>query len=258
MEEKLRLMIKSFSRHHISVYAGNAAFFLLLSVFPAITLLLGLVQFMPIDQDELLTLLSRVLPEVAVPVFRYVFNVNNPITVISVSAVTAIWSASRGTYGVLRGLNRAYERRETRGYIRVRLACVADTLLLLAAIIVALLLYVFGQTASEVLQSSFLGFLINPVFRFLITTAVLILLFALVYLILPNHHIRFVEALPGAIFSGAGWMVFSALFSAYVTFFSNMDKLYGGLSAVAITMLWLYFCIEILFLGGVLNHYWRK
>ncbi|MEA4965777.1 MAG: YihY/virulence factor BrkB family protein [Oscillospiraceae bacterium] len=254
MKEKLRCALQNFSLYQISVYAGNAAFFLLLSVFPAATLLLGLLQLLSIDSGKLLELLTQVLPDVAIPAFRYVFGVNNPIAVISISAVTAVWSASRGTYGVLRGLNRAFALDETRGYLRVRLACVLDTLLLLAAVLVALLLYVFGNRAAAALRAWPLGVLVYPLCRFLVTTAALILLFALVYQAMPDHHVRFAAVLPGAVFAGAGWMAFSALYSVYVTQFSNMDKLYGGLSAVAITMLWLYSCMEILFLGGVLNH----
>ena len=254
MKERIRQSLWRISGIPISVYAGNATFFLILSVLPLATLLLGILQYLPFTGDELVEMLSRVVPEAAVPLFRFLFVVNNPPAVISVSAVAAIWSASRGTYGILRGLNRAYELHETRHYIRVRLHCVLDTLLLVLAILAALLLYVYGQPAEELLSRSIFSFLVNPVTRFLFTTVMLILLFSLLYLILPNHHVRFHAVLPGAAFSGAGWMVFSAIYSFYVSHFSGMNRLYGSLSTVAFAMLWLYFCMQILFLGAVVNH----
>jgi len=251
-------MLKRFSFFQISVYAGNAAFFLILSVFPLATLLLGLAQYLPVTSEELIAMLDRVLPEAAVPLFRYIFGMNNPTAVISVSALTAVWSASRGTYGILRGLNRAFELEETRSYLRVRLHCVVETLLLVAAIFAALLLSVFGQQAADFLQEGPFSFLVNPITRFLVTTAMLVLLFSGLYLLLPNHHVPFRAVLPGAALAGAGWMAYSALYSLYVSLFSGVDRLYGSLSTVAVTMLWLYVCMEILFLGGIVNHCLKK
>lgn len=254
LRRKIFDVIDRVSKSHLTIYAGNAAFFLLLSVLPFATFLLGIVRYLPISNEDLLNLIGRLLPEAAVPLFQYLFDMNNPIAVISISAVVAIWSASRGTYGVLRGLNRAYELKETRGYIRVRLQCMMDTLLLVIAFLAALLLYVFGRSITDFLQSGPFSFLINPVTRFLLATLMLILLFSLIYLILPNHRVRFSSVLPGAALAGAGWMAYSALYSLYINYFSSMNRLYGGLSTVAITMLWLYVCMEILFLGGLINH----
>lgn len=249
------LRIRSdFTENHIPVYAGNASFFLLLSVFPLATLILGLTPWLPIGTEELLELIGRILPESARTVFRYIFDMNDPTAVVSISAVAALWSASRGTYGLLRGLNKAYELKENRGYFRLRLHCFFETFLLLLAIAAVLLLYVFGQPIARWLESSPLRIVFGSAFRFLAATTVLIFLFALLYLLLPNHRVSFRSGLPGAAFSGAGWMAFSSLYSLYVNHFSGTGRLYGSLSAIAVTMLWLYICMEIFFLGGILNH----
>ena len=251
--KRLPCVLREFSFYQMSVYAGNAAFFLLLSFFPLVTLILSLLQFLPIDAADLIAATQIFLPESVLPVVEYIFGMRNPGAVFSLSVIVAIWSASRGTYGVLRGLNRAFGLRETRSYLHVRLTCVRDTLLLVAAILAALLLYVFGRPFAALLEAGPLAFLVNPLFRFLLATLLLILLFCLVYRILPDHRVSFRSVLPGAVLSGAGWMGYSALYSYYVNHFSGMSKLYGGLTAVAVTMLWLYVCMEILFFGGVLN-----
>ena len=260
MNKKIRSLVQqarvfghTVSLAQLSVHAANAAFFLLLSVFPAATLILALLRFLPLRVEDLFSAAALFLPDASLSVFEYIFGIRNPGRVISVSAVIALWSASRGTYGILRGLNRAYRLRETRGYVRVRIACLFDTLLLVGAILAALLLYVFGQEAADLLHLPFLSLFRNDFFRFLTACAILILLFAALYCSLPNHHIHFSACLHGAVFSGAGWMIFSWLYSFYINYFSNMDQLYGGLSAIAVTMLWLYICMEIFFLGAVIN-----
>ena len=64
---------------------------------------------------------------------------------------------------------------------------------------------------------------------------------------------RFFESLPGALLSSLGWMSASSLFSLYVRYFPNYANIFGSLYAAALTLLWLYFCMAIVFYGGALN-----
>ena len=61
------------------------------------------------------------------------------------------------------------------------------------------------------------------------------------------------KAIPGALFSALGWLVFSYAFSIYIDNFSNMTYMYGSLTAVVIMMFWIYFCIYIFFIGAEIN-----
>ena len=78
-------------------------------------------------------------------------------------------------------------------------------------------------------------------------------LFTAMFMVLPNHRYGFSASIPGALLSSIGWLVFSQLFSLYVEQLSNYGNLYGSVYALAISMLWLYFCLSILFYGGALN-----
>ena len=79
------------------------------------------------------------------------------------------------------------------------------------------------------------------------------LLFTLMFMILPNRRNRFWESLPGGLLASIGWLLFSNLYSAYVTHFPSYANIYGSVYAIAISMLWLYCCLEIIFFGGALN-----
>jgi membrane protein len=61
--------------------------------------------------------------------------------------------------------------------------------------------------------------------------------------------------LPVAFLASSGWLIFSHLFSIYVENFSNYATVYGSVYAMAVSMLWLYFCISIVFYGGLLNRW---
>ena len=78
-------------------------------------------------------------------------------------------------------------------------------------------------------------------------------LFPAIFVVLPNRRNRIRDSLPGAMFSSGGWLIFSDLYSVYVENFAPLSSVYGSVYAVALSMLWLYCCISILFYGGALN-----
>ena len=78
-------------------------------------------------------------------------------------------------------------------------------------------------------------------------------LFTAMFMVLPNQRNGFGQSLPGAMLSSAGWLIFTRLFSYYVFYFSGYSNVYGSVYAVALSMLWLYFCVSIFFYGGALN-----
>jgi len=83
---------------------------------------------------------------------------------------------------------------------------------------------------------------------------VLTLIFAAFYAYLPDEKLVFFSQISGASFSAAIWSVFSWAFSIYV----NIGKpysIYGSLSIIVITMMWLYICIYIIFVGAYINKY---
>ena len=69
---------------------------------------------------------------------------------------------------------------------------------------------------------------------------------------------RFLESLPGALFGSFGWMTMSGLFSRYIEKSVGYANIFGPVYVVALAMLWLYFCVNALFYGGVLNRYLMK
>ncbi len=244
----------------IPIHAANTSYFLILSVFPALVLILGILSYTTLDVHNLLGLLEGFLPEALLPEAEFlIINTyeNTNKTVVSISAVTALWSASRGIYGLLTGLNAIYRVPENRGYLQVRLLSVCYTFGFLLVLLLTLVLHVFGTGLVKFLSESsmpFLRFLTGIVdLRFFLLVFLQTALFAAMFMALPNRKNSLGDSLPGAFFASIGWLVFSHLFSIYVEHFPAYGHIYGSVYAVALIMLWLYFCISIVFYGGVLN-----
>ena len=79
-----------------------------------------------------------------------------------------------------------------------------------------------------------------------------------IYTFVPDRRLSVKSQVPGAVFSTLGWMGFSLAFSLYFTHFGgwNYSYMYGSLAAIVLFLLWLYFCMCILFWGAEVNCLW--
>lgn len=261
-------LARSVAQLNIPFRAAYGAYFLILSMFPALLLILSCLRYTGLTVQDLTGVLGYVLPEALVETAEeLIYNTyrNATSAVTGVSVLTLLWSSSKGVYGLLTGLNAVYEVQEDRGYVYTRGISVLYAVLFLAVLVLTLVLHVFGNAIVDLIYG-----IQNPIIMFLadlidlhgiVLLAVQTLLFTAVYMVLPNKRNGFWNSLPGAMFSAVGWAVFSSVYSIYVTHFSRISNIYGSVYAVAISMLWLYFCICILLYGGALNKYvaqWRN
>lgn len=254
--------VKTIGALQIPTQAASASYFIVLALFPALVLILSLLRYTGLEVENLTYLLDGIIPEALLPAAeRLIISTyaHTSGTMISVSALTALWSASRGVFGLLRGLNRIYGVEENRGYLFTRGISVVYTFLFIIVLILTLVLHVFGTTLLEwipVSDAPFWDFLSEIIdLRFFLLLIVQTVVFTAMFMFLPNAHHSLPESFPGAVLASIGWLVLSDLFSLYVEYFPYYANIYGSVYAVALGMLWLYMCISILFYGGALNQY---
>lgn len=254
------------SRDRVSVYAAQAAFFIIISAVPLVMLVLSLLQYvMPMTQSQLSALAMDVIPlALRSHVIRVIDELytQTSVPLISITAVSTLWAASRSIYALTRGLNEVYKTSETRNYFELRLGALLYTLLLIVLLIFSLLILVFGNRIQYLVESAMpvlaelSAYIIS--IRTLLSITLMTLCFALMYKILPNTKSHFRRQLPGALFASLGWMVFSLVYSIYIDNFSNFSYTYGSLAAIVFMMLWLYACMNILLIGGEINMWLDK
>ena len=182
-------------------------------------------------------------------------------TIIPITVLVALWSAGRGVLSITNGLNCVYESRETRNYVYLRIRASLYTVIFLVAIILSLVLSVFGNRIAIMLNQHFpvLVRLIDTVIRSrtLITLCILTLFWDTVYKYLPNRKnigkTTMKKQLPGAIFTACAWQVISFVFSIYLDIFTGFTTMYGSLTMIILIMLWLYMCMYVILLGGEVN-----
>ena len=263
--KKIRQLIFSiarrFSEDKVTVYGAQASFFLMVSLGPFSIALAAMIQFfLPGNQWETLQAVLEYVPEQVSQVARIGINeifTSSAPSIISISIILAIWSASRGVLSLERCMHAIYRYDERHNYLFVRLRSMFYTLVLLIAIVFALAFLVFGNTIQAILAKHFPVFarlsVLIVALRALISICILIFAFSAIYEVLTGKKRRFTDVLPGVLFATIGWVLFSVIYAYYIANFSNYTVIYGALGAFTLFMLWIYFCILILLIGAEIN-----
>lgn len=243
------------ARQRIGLYAANASFFIVLSLFPSLVLLLGLLRHTGLEVSRLVSAVGAFVPQALLPLVKSLIlsaYSGTTGTVLSLSALTALWSAGRGVQGLLCGLYAIYGITEGRSWLGKRIAGIVYTAAFLLILLLTLALGVFGRQLLQALPQTQLLTQLLPL-RFLLLPALQSLVLCALYRVPSGSKVTFRQTLPGAVVACLGWLVFSRLYSVYALYSVRYTTIYGSVYAVALFMLWLYCCIGIVFFGGVLN-----
>lgn len=251
---------------NVGVYAAQVAYFILLSFIPFLMLLLPMVRFTPITEELVTDIILNIMPDagelrsVLLSIIQEVYNKSEAI--MPISALLALWSAGKGIMALTNGVNTIYHVKETRGYLRTRIRSTLYTLLMTVAVIMCLLILVFGNEIQKLIAKyipfieTITAYIIGM--RTMISLVVLVLIFLLIYTFLPNRRASIKSQVPGAVISAIVWSLFSLAFSFYLSTFDGFSYMYGSLTTLIFIMLWLYFCIYILLIGAELNAYFEE
>ena len=255
------LLSRKIRDDHVAAFSAQAAFFIIISFFPFIMLLLSIIKYFPIEEESMLLMLNQAFPttvnSLIASIVREIYDTAASTTLISATIVSTLWSAGKGFLAVMKGLNSVYEINETRHSLLLRGMAALYTLIFAIMVILTMILFVFGNRLYywigqklPVIEDTALVIISLRTIVGLIT---LIIFFLIIYIVIPNRKTKLMHELPGAMLCAAGWMGFSYAFSYYIDNFSNYASMYGSLTAIVLFMLWLYFCMYLLFLGAEFN-----
>jgi membrane protein len=251
---------------HITNLAAALAYYAFLAI-PSVLLVAVGVFSLVADADlieEIVQRLEGVVPAEAVTLIedtldRVVASTSNTgITMVVVGSVLALWTITGAMETLMWALNAAYDREETRGFVKRRITALAMVILLLLAFVLAFGLLVLGPHVSGWVGSA-VG--LETVVDWLWWTAqwpILIVgllgAFATVLYLGPNvDHPRWSFLTVGTAISVVVWLGASGLFALYVGQFGSYNKAWGSLAAVIIMLTWLWITGLALLFGAEVN-----
>lgn len=247
----------------VTVYAGQASFFTIISAVPFLSLLISILSFfLPSNVEILLNgyVSSTELTQFASSLIEDLHSAPK-IPLLSFSAIISLWAASRGMSAIRRGIEIIYSTKAPDGLLYHWFKSLINTLMYIALVLGVAIFLLFGDFISD--QFDFIDITeIIMRWRIPLLVVVMCIAFTIIYTstVKRNRNIlkTILPHLPGAIFASVGWIIFSYGYALYIKFFPNASYIYGSLGAVCLILLWLYFCMVILLLGAEINKLcWR-
>ena len=224
-ESKMKKFIKimtgfmnRMAQDHVSAFAAQAAFFILMSFVPFLMLLLPLVTYVSITKDMVVEILLQIMPDAGD--FRsFLFSIIQEVydkstAIVPISAVFTLWSAGKGLQGLTNGVNAIYHVKETRNYVVTRIRSALYTLIFILAVISSLILLVFGNSIQKLLTKYIPTLAKVTAYIIGMRTAVSLVVLALIFLMI------------------------------YKDFFSESDTGSGGLGGGVVTVFPWIFCLS--------------
>ncbi len=257
-----RSVFDRFGNDNISLVAAGVAFYVMLSIFPALAAMVSLYALVgnPDDVAARIQDYSYLLPPEAMKLItdglhNFAKTAGSTLTwALVTSVLLALWSARAGVSSVMTGLNIAYEEVETRSFIVQTLIALGLTIggvffavvVIFAVAIIPIILNIlpFGPFFATVLNFA----------RWPILAVLVVLGFAVIYRYGPSRK----DASWRWITWGSGiatllWLAGSILFSIYVGKFGSYEATYGALGAVVILLLWLWVSALVLLIGAEID-----
>lgn len=247
---------------HMGAFAAQSAFFIFLSFFPIINIIISLPAFLPFSKEQVMEIIYYVLPSefegyIGGLISDMYDNSTGSLTIISV--IIAIWSGAIGLMAIRNGLNEIYRSRESRNYFIIRSISAIYTGVFIVLLLALVPINMFGtQIAMYILKrfpeyanEAWLVMSLKGVATFIL----LFIMFELMYTIVPTRKLKFKNQVPGALFAAFGWVTVTKLFSIYIDVYASQSYMYGSLTTVIMLMFWMYFVIYLVFWGAQLNEY---
>ena len=257
--------VKETKNDNVTDIAASLAYYAFLAIPAALLVALGAFSVLagPEAIERLLEKLGTVVPAEAIQLLedsltRATENQNGGLVMIVLGFLLALWTATGAMNALIRGLNRVYDRDETRGFFKQRLTALGMLVCMLSAFALTFGLLVLGPVISD-----WLGGLLNleSVFGWIwwtlqwpILVVGLLFAFAGILYLGPNvDHPRWRFLTLGSGVAVAIWILASGLFAVYVSLFASYNKAWGSLAAVIIMLTWLWLSALALLFGGEIN-----
>jgi membrane protein len=196
---------------------------------------MSVVGFLKLDTvkltEQIVSFLPYSLTEPAKVFINEITNVKSA-NILSFSLIISIYGASSGFRTAMRGINKAYGRKDTRSqYIKIPVSIIL-VIIFAVIIIISFAFLIFGGNIIAFAKNNFFDMPknISVMFNILRYTVSIAIMFFLVILInklalYKNKKVSVKSLIPGTVFTVSLWLIISRLFNIYIE--NVFDPQYG-------------------------------
>ena len=236
---------------------GNLAFFLVLSIFPLLTLVGVIASFFSISINipSIIDIIPDNVVDILIP-----YTVGKGFdTNVGLFMIIGFIIASNGADALVLASNKLYDIPNS-SFLKRR---IKDLLLIFLIILLVLFLFAFLAFGNQILvfimryvENDNIKYLIYKIFLLLKYPFSMFIIYfniKIIYTIAPDSKIYSRTTTKGAIFTTISWTIATVIFGYYIKHFSHYGLFYGSLSNIIILILWIYILAYILVIGIAIN-----
>lgn len=254
----LSKLFEIINKDEMKFLPGHLAYFFILSIVPAITLVAFLCSRFGLNNEEMVQFFLDIIPKAAAGVIRQFFS-NTGSGMAIIYLIIGIILVSNGAYAIIIACNSLYKIKDSSALFG-RIKSLFLTFVLMFLFIFILVVIAFGNSiVTFILDFEMfeeIRGIIYPLFIYLkwpTAFFIIYVLLKLVYTLSPDKSVRSYTVTKGSIFTTVGWLISTGIYSYYANNIARYDMLYGNLSNIVILMMWIYLISYIFVIGIAIN-----
>ena len=258
LTEFIIFMAEDMDRTDFWGICAQMSFYIIMAFFPLIIFLINFVgRFIVQFKDYLFDILKEYLPQLSYDYVRTLID-----TLTKNLADNNYIFATLAARAIMTGMNQNYGNHESRSHLKIWLLSFLFTILFAISIILIISAYVFSEAISEYILVRLgidqFNIILMNIFTFIFSLVTSIFLFTCVYVLAPDRHLKFIQGLPGAVFSTLGINIAFRIFLMFMNHSTKYTLLYGNFGGLFALLVGIYFVCVILNLGGKINVFFSR
>src|SRR5919204_814503 len=261
----LKRAFKRANRDHVTNLAAALAYYAFLAIPSALLIAAGVFSLLagPHAVTTIVDKLHTIIPSQAQNLLegslrRMTQRQATGATIAGIGGALALWSLGGAMQNLMWALNIAYDRDETRGFVKRRLTAFVMIFFALLGFALAFGVLVLGPHLSTWIGNAIgAKTMVKAVWwaaEWPLLVGGLLISFAGILYLGPNvKHPRWKFLSFGSVLAIVIWLAASGAFAFYVSKFGSYNKAWGTLSAVVVMLTWLWLSALALLLGAEVN-----
>ena len=254
--------LRKSSEDSLPAYAAQATFFVLLSFFPFVILLILLSSRLSFANTDMALQILDFAPSQLSDYIQYVINditYSNTTSFTVVTIIVTLWSSAKGMQTLAVALDKIYKVEKRKNFILLRVLCSLYTFVFMLLLILIMAAHVFAGPIAHEITSHFPEYINEAAFiislKGVITFLVIFIFLLLIYYQLPGRKGEMRHEFIGAAIAALLWMLMTKAFSLYIAKVAVKSTMYGSLTSMILIIIWLYLGMQIVLYGAEINYF---
>lgn len=259
MKKFLKKIFDIFMKPEMMILPGQLAFFIILAIFPLLTLIGYVGSNISLFSNTFISLMNNILPADVAGIILPFLSQSKITGNVAFFMIIGFYLMSNGTNSLIVTSNELFEIKHD-PFLKRRIKAFFMIILLMALFIFDVLVLAYGNIiVKEIINLEIFSDVsdkLYSVFVLLKWPVAFICIFwiiKLIYAVAPDERIPSKYMNKGALFTTVGWIIITAIYSLYISNFANYQMFYGGLTTIIVMMIWIYMLSYILVMGIAIN-----